>query len=439
MKNNFNKAFTLVELIVVITILAVLATVAFISFQWYTSSSRDSVRLADLKNISKSFEINRTKGIDFPLPDKKVDISSSGTVFQYQGELSQEILNSDLNIFDWWVDPLTWENYWYAVNSARNKFQIIWFLENSQNLTNISLGKTFADNNDKYVKSSGDNLGILLDEINHELITDENEVLEIDVADEWNLVNRVMTYSDQIVTQKDIISGIQFNSYLENESSCGEILEKNPQLSGQDGYYFLHLWNQVESVYCDMTTDGGWWTLYTWKWDFYFKDTSYLEVFPKIIDNIDFSQIRYIYTTPQQNTFHLIHTPYSYQEWHSILMTPDRISADKWNNIWHYTNTNDFANAFRIWENNTTTITQEDFRNRIISSNLVRMNAWVDGNGSFTHSMWTAFSYGTDLIEIFWFPSRPYIWTWTMWDEDFSHKDYVDPRDDGRSITIWIK
>ena len=84
MKNNFNKAFTLVELIVVITILAVLATVAFISFQGYTSSSRDSVRLADLKNISKSFEINRTKGIDFPLPDKKVDISSSGTIFQYQ-------------------------------------------------------------------------------------------------------------------------------------------------------------------------------------------------------------------------------------------------------------------------------------------------------------------------------------------------------------------
>ncbi len=84
MKKQNNKAFTLVELIVVITILAVLATVAFISFQGYTSSSRDSVRLTDLKNISKSFEVSKTRWIDFPLPDKKIDISASGTIFQYQ-------------------------------------------------------------------------------------------------------------------------------------------------------------------------------------------------------------------------------------------------------------------------------------------------------------------------------------------------------------------
>jgi prepilin-type N-terminal cleavage/methylation domain-containing protein len=52
--NHINKkAFTLVELIVVITILAVLSTIAFISFQGYTMSARDSVRLADIKSIEK--------------------------------------------------------------------------------------------------------------------------------------------------------------------------------------------------------------------------------------------------------------------------------------------------------------------------------------------------------------------------------------------------
>jgi prepilin-type N-terminal cleavage/methylation domain-containing protein len=45
--------FTLVELIVVVTILAILATIAFLSFQGYSSSARDSLRLSDLKNISK--------------------------------------------------------------------------------------------------------------------------------------------------------------------------------------------------------------------------------------------------------------------------------------------------------------------------------------------------------------------------------------------------
>ena len=40
--------FTLVELIIVITILAILSTIAFVSFQGYTKSSRDSVRLSNL-------------------------------------------------------------------------------------------------------------------------------------------------------------------------------------------------------------------------------------------------------------------------------------------------------------------------------------------------------------------------------------------------------
>ena len=182
MKKQNNKAFTLVELIVVITILAVLATVAFISFQWYTSSSRDSVRLSDLKNISKSFEINRTKGIDFPLPDKKVDISASGTIFQYQWELSQNILKSDLKIFDGGLDPVTKKSYGYAVNSARNKFQIIWFLENSQTAGNNLFSESLADNSDKYVKSSGDTLGILLDETTNEVIVQSGSLNEIDIA-----------------------------------------------------------------------------------------------------------------------------------------------------------------------------------------------------------------------------------------------------------------
>ncbi|MGB2111077.1 MAG: type IV pilin protein [Patescibacteria group bacterium] len=74
MKNNFNKAFTLVELIVVITILAVLATVAFISFQGYASSSRDSVRLADLKNVEKQLNIHFTQKNFYPQPSDAVSI-----------------------------------------------------------------------------------------------------------------------------------------------------------------------------------------------------------------------------------------------------------------------------------------------------------------------------------------------------------------------------
>lgn len=51
----------MVELIVVITILAILATIAFLSFQNYSKDARDSVRMANTLNISKSLEISIVK------------------------------------------------------------------------------------------------------------------------------------------------------------------------------------------------------------------------------------------------------------------------------------------------------------------------------------------------------------------------------------------
>ncbi len=265
MKTQNNRAFTLVELIVVITILAVLATVAFISFQGYTSSSRDSVRLADLKNISKSFELSRTKNVYFPLPDKKVDISSSGTIFQYQWELSQNILESDLNIFDGGLDPVTDQPYGYAINAARNKFQIIWFLENQESVTNVSLTKTFADNTDKYVKSSWDTLWILLDETNNEIILDDNATLEIDIESDTNTYKMLSIQNDIISADKETLQW-QFLSRFNPIASCKTILESwNSKWSGM---YFINptntQWEDFE-VYCDMGNHWGGWTL-VWEW-----------------------------------------------------------------------------------------------------------------------------------------------------------------------------
>ncbi|MDD2908085.1 MAG: prepilin-type N-terminal cleavage/methylation domain-containing protein [Candidatus Gracilibacteria bacterium] len=57
-----NKAFTLVELIVVITILAILGTIAFINLQGYSVSARDGKRISDINNIMKKIGIETSKG-----------------------------------------------------------------------------------------------------------------------------------------------------------------------------------------------------------------------------------------------------------------------------------------------------------------------------------------------------------------------------------------
>lgn len=259
MKNIKTNAFTLVELIVVITILAVLATVAFISFQWYTSSSRDSVRLADLKNISKAFEINRTKWILFPLPDNKIDISASGTIFQYQWELSQKILNKEFNIFNGWVDPETLQPYWYAVNLAKNRFQLVWFLENYNSVSNLQTNRSFADNTLKYVKTIWDTLGILLDENTNDVITQSWTLTEVDIINTPVNYNAII-FNSQVISNPDIIKNIVNINKGNIYYSCKNILESLPEST--DGYYVIgdHYWKQ--SVYCDMTTDWGWWTLF---------------------------------------------------------------------------------------------------------------------------------------------------------------------------------
>lgn len=246
------KGFTLVELIIVITILAILATVAFISFQGYTSNSRDSVRLSDIKNISKAFEVNKTKEIELPLPNNKVDISASGSIFQYQGELSQQILQSDLNIFNGWVDPSTKQPYGYSVNAQRNQYQIIGFLENSQSFGFHNLTSTYADNTDKYPKSSWDNLAFFLNETTQELITDEANSLEIDV---------VLTSDEyQVVIWDKTVWKLQSDAIIRNEilpnSSCQKIFESGQKNSGT--YSISPDGKQDIQAYCHMTEKGGW-------------------------------------------------------------------------------------------------------------------------------------------------------------------------------------
>lgn len=56
------KAFTLVELIVVITILAILGTISFISFQGYNESARNSVRIDGVSKVATVVENEKIGG-----------------------------------------------------------------------------------------------------------------------------------------------------------------------------------------------------------------------------------------------------------------------------------------------------------------------------------------------------------------------------------------
>jgi prepilin-type N-terminal cleavage/methylation domain-containing protein len=59
---NTNKAFTLVELIVVITILAILGGIAFISLQGYSQDAKNSKVVSDTRSITTAIENKLANG-----------------------------------------------------------------------------------------------------------------------------------------------------------------------------------------------------------------------------------------------------------------------------------------------------------------------------------------------------------------------------------------
>ncbi len=127
---EWTKAFTLVELIVVITILAILWTIAFISLQWYSASSRDSVRISDVSNMKTSLELFHLNAGKYPLPDNNEIVSYSGDTLWYQWILWDTVRNSlSRNLNEVPKDPLSELEYVYSVSNNRNEFQILNLLE----------------------------------------------------------------------------------------------------------------------------------------------------------------------------------------------------------------------------------------------------------------------------------------------------------------------
>ncbi|MDP3918244.1 MAG: type II secretion system protein [Candidatus Woesebacteria bacterium] len=78
-RKRYNKAFTLIEMLVVISLIGILAALALVSFGGAQKQARDTTRKSDLKQYQTSIEgyANRNNG-NYPISGSTV--ISSGTV-----------------------------------------------------------------------------------------------------------------------------------------------------------------------------------------------------------------------------------------------------------------------------------------------------------------------------------------------------------------------
>lgn len=120
-----NKAFTLVELLVVVTLLIILWTIAFLYFESSLWDARDAKRRGDINEIVNVLELYETENGSFPVPTNPVDITYSGAVAWTQGTFGFSVAQ-DVKSFgvDYPKDPLYKNEYTYSTTNKGDEYQI---------------------------------------------------------------------------------------------------------------------------------------------------------------------------------------------------------------------------------------------------------------------------------------------------------------------------
>jgi prepilin-type N-terminal cleavage/methylation domain-containing protein len=125
------KAFTIVELIVVVAIISILWTIWFISFSENISEARDGQRKSDLAQIKSSMKLYKQQKWVYPAPWDNFSIFSWSTAVAYQWKLNEKVTLSTLD--DLPLDPDLEIPYLYSVTTNRKEMQVAGTLENWDN------------------------------------------------------------------------------------------------------------------------------------------------------------------------------------------------------------------------------------------------------------------------------------------------------------------
>jgi len=127
LENKNNRAFTIIELIVVIAIIVILAGIVVVGVNKFLKNARDSRRIADLQNIQKAIEMYRADKGYYPDQNDYGEKSPN-----YQGPWGG---GPDYSYFDQnsnginFLDPLVQEGYLPAsvIDPINDVYHTYWY------------------------------------------------------------------------------------------------------------------------------------------------------------------------------------------------------------------------------------------------------------------------------------------------------------------------
>lgn len=212
-------------------IAAILPVIFFVSSLRSTDS--DITRIAHLSLTNERIDDALRRGINIPLPTNALEMSYGEIKMWYQWRAGKNLFLA------LWVeflkDPETWEMYHYFIRPETKDYEIVALL-NDNLYSNFRVGDkpAYSLGSSKWhmlVMNSGKNKGELVSSI----------LKNAQKVNLWDKAKR-----DQI--------------WWRAEKSCQSILTKQPNSSS--GRYVIEMNEWLLTVYCDMKTAGGGWTLF---------------------------------------------------------------------------------------------------------------------------------------------------------------------------------
>ncbi len=285
MKNLKNKnAFSILWLI---TIVWIFATLSFIIFSYYNISirnSRDVQRIDDIQEITFWLNNILTKYSKLPKPINWISITSSWKLINSQWFFDNGLVDTNIKYYD----PLDLIEYTYSTNKTRDRFQVLWLLENNWSERNSLNFKK------RIPYTAWEKLWVFLKEENNYPVQEYlKDSIELSHWVDWYVV---YLNNEDYITWENIIK--EMNYRIKPRASCLNIL-KNGKSKWNWIYKIKPNDNLELDVYCDMEMDWWWWTLfYANNW---IEDSEISESYVEMRENI-FSWNTYSLTNLNEKT-----------------------------------------------------------------------------------------------------------------------------------------
>jgi Fibrinogen beta and gamma chains, C-terminal globular domain len=197
------------------------------------STDADITRIAHLSLTKERIDDALRRGVNVPLPNNALELSYWDVKMWYQWRAGKDLFLA-LGI-EFLKDPETGEMYHYFIRPDTKEYEIVALLNDVQ-YSNYKIGEKpgYSLGSSKW----------------HMLVMNSGK-------NKWELVSSILKNAQKVdLWNEEKRAQIGWKA----QKSCKEILEKQPDSTS--GKYVIEMKDKLLSVYCDMKTAGGWWTLF---------------------------------------------------------------------------------------------------------------------------------------------------------------------------------